>query len=226
MVQGIFQYRKSRRLAEVEVDGYVVDAYMSNGIEMGFLKPGTICFLREADSERRKTAYDLYSAYDESTLVCVDAKEPLRIAMEWYRDRLQKESTGEKISFIDDFRSSSFICYRGRRIEMTVQVMGTSFLNKGNAYLPELASSALNQRLESLLWMKRQGQDPRLLFVICRDDADSFSANVDADLYFAKLLEEVYKADIPVECLRCKVNENGMSPERLIPLKLPETEWL
>lgn len=69
MVQGIFQYRKSRRLAEIEVDGYVVDAYMSNGIEMGFLKPGTICFLRGADSERRKTAYDLYSAYDESTLL-------------------------------------------------------------------------------------------------------------------------------------------------------------
>lgn len=224
MVQGVFQYRKSRRLAEVEIDGLVSEAYISNGVEMSFLKPGTGCFLRKADSEKRKTAYDLYSVFDQKTLVCVDAKEPLRIAMKWYIERLQSEFEGQRISILDDYQSSSFICYRDRKPEMTVQVMGTSFIKNRNAYLPEIPSSALNQRLESLLWMKDRGQNPRLLFVICRDDADSFSANVDTDPYFAMLLEKVHGAGIPIECLRCIVDENGMRADGLIPLGITETE--
>ena len=38
MIQGIFKYRKSRRLAEIEIDGEVFDAYVSNGADMAFLK--------------------------------------------------------------------------------------------------------------------------------------------------------------------------------------------
>ena len=72
--------------------------------------------------------------------------------------------------------------------------------------------------------MKERGQDPRLLFVICRNDAERFSANVDTDPYFAMLLEKVHEAEIPIECLRCIVDEGGMKADRLIPLRIPETE--
>ena len=33
MMQGVFFRRKSRRLAEIEVDGQIFEAYISNGIE-------------------------------------------------------------------------------------------------------------------------------------------------------------------------------------------------
>ncbi len=38
MVQGIFSRRVNRRLAEVEIDGEMFETYISNGIEMSFLK--------------------------------------------------------------------------------------------------------------------------------------------------------------------------------------------
>lgn len=102
--------------------------------------------------------------------------------------------------------------------DLMIQVMGTSFIKNRVAYLPEIPSTALNKRLTSLLWMKKRGQDPRLLFVVCRNDADSFSANREADPYFADLLLEVKEAGVPIAALRCSVDENGMSVEQEIPV--------
>jgi len=41
MVEGIFHYRKNRRLAEVEVSGERFDAYVTNSVDLRFLKEGT-----------------------------------------------------------------------------------------------------------------------------------------------------------------------------------------
>ena len=103
--------------------------------------------------------------------------------------------------------------------DLLIQVMGTSFVEHRMAYLPEIPSTALNERLESLLWMKERGQDPRLLIVVCRNDADAFSANRDVDPYFANLLSIVKEADIPIEVLRCSVDTNGMRAEHVIPFR-------
>ena len=91
-----------------------------------------------------------------------------------------------------------------------VQVMGTSLVKGKAAYLPEMPSSALNKRLESLLLMKDKGKDVRLLFVACREDAEFFTPNYEADPYFIKLLLLLDNAGVPIECLRCRVDAEGM----------------
>ena len=63
MIQGLFFRRISRRLAEVEVQEHIFEAYISNGIDMDFLESGIVCFLREAENENRRTPFDLYSIY-------------------------------------------------------------------------------------------------------------------------------------------------------------------
>ena len=55
--------------------------------------------------------------------------------------------------------------------------------------------------------------------VVCRNDADAFSANRDVDPYFANLLSIVKEADIPIEVLRCSVDTNGMRAEHVIPFR-------
>ena len=217
MIQGVFFRRKSRRLAEIEVDGQIFEAYISNGIDMSFLKSGIACYLREAENPNRRTPFDLYSVYDHDTLVCVDAKEPLRIAEKWCSEKYNNE--GDQISFYSDARGMTLLAMNRKNHDLLIQVMGTSFVDHRVAYLPEIPSTALNERLESLLWMKERGQDPRLLIVVCRNDADAFSANRDVDPYFANLLSIVKEADIPIEVLRCSVDTNGMRAEHVIPFR-------
>ena len=214
MIQGLFNKRISRRLAEVEVSGRFFEAYISNGIDMDFLENGAICFLREAENENRRSPFDLYSVYDGDTLVCVDAKEPLRIAEMWAVNNMSRE-----LSFYADTKGMTLLAFGRETHDLMIQVMGTSFVKTREAYLPEIPSKALNERLETLLWMKNRGQDPHLIFVVCRNDVDCFYANRENDPYFADLLEEVKEAGIPIKVLRCSVNEEGMMFDSLIPLK-------
>lgn len=67
--------------------------------------------------------------------------------------------------------------------------------------------------------MKNREQDPRLLFVVCRDDADYFCANRESDPYFAALLEDVKEAGVPIEVVRCSVNKQGMTIDCKIPFR-------
>lgn len=66
------------------------------------------------------------------------------------------------------------------------------------------------------MWMKESGQDPQLLVVVCRDDADSFSAKKEVDPNFAELLSSVKEAGIPIEILSCSVDADGMKPKQVI----------
>lgn len=219
MIQGIFKYRKSRRLAEIEIDGDAFEAYVSNGADMAFLKPGSICYLREVDNPKRSTGFDLFSVYDQNTLVCVDAKEPLIVARNWLDAKLREEF-GTDIYIYESTRSMDLFCSRrGSEDHLSIQVMGTSLFNGRTAYLPERQSSALNQRLEDVLRLNRHGHDARLFFVVCRNDADGFSANADSDPYFAELFEQILDSGASVECLRCIVNGDGMFADRLIPIE-------
>ena len=89
--KGLSIRRISCRLAEVEVSGNTFEVYISNGIEMDFLKNESVCFLRKAENENRRSPFDLCSVYDGDTLVCVDTKEPLRIAEIWASKNLNNE---------------------------------------------------------------------------------------------------------------------------------------
>ena len=221
MVQGIFRYRKSRRLAEVEIDGEIVEAYISNGAQLQFMKDGSVCYLREAFGEKRKTAYDFYSIYDGDTLVCVDAKEPLQVIKIWYTEKLLRELEVESLPLIhENTRDSSLICFREPIKDMVVQVMGTSLVKGRTAYLPDISSSALNERLADLIWMRDDGQDPRLVFVVCRDDAECFSPNAEVDPSFADMVKDLYESGVPVDCVRCKVDADVMTLDTEIPIVL------
>ena len=126
------------------------------------MESGVVCFLREAENENRRTPFNLYSVYEGDTLVCVDAKEPLRIAEIWASNKLNRE-VGREFSFYANVKGMNLLALNRENHDLMIQVMGTSFVNNGAAYLPKIPSKALNDRLESLLWMKDRGQDPRLL---------------------------------------------------------------
>lgn len=218
MVKGVFIKRINRRLAAVDVDGEYYEAYVSNGAEMSFLKEGSTCYLREAANFNRSTLFDLYSVYDQDTLVCVDAKAPLYVATEWYVERLKKEWPDEDISYLESPRNAVIYMFRGNTECIRIQLMGTSLKKDGKAYLPEMRSKALNSRLEDVIYDKSREYDVRLLFVTCRNDVDSFFVNRDADDEFANLLSCLRKMDTKIECLRCSTDEEGIKADKLIPV--------
>ncbi|MBQ1491941.1 MAG: DNA/RNA nuclease SfsA [Blautia sp.] len=214
MVPGIFIERMSTRLAVVSVKGHMVKAYISTGIDISFLQEGSLCYLREASGTQRTTSYDLYSVYDGDTLVCIDAKEPLHVAKEWFQHRCQEEE-GREDNVIEFLRSQTLMVVHGPMDSECIQVMGTSFVKDEVAYLPETPSKALRDRLQTLLGITRD--TPHLLIVVCRDDAKAFSIKEEVDVEFTMLFRQVRDIGIPITVLRCVCDEDGMKAEKVIP---------
>lgn len=217
MIKGVFKYRKSRRLAVVSIEGEIYDAYMSNGSDIDFLKPETVCYLKKVENEKRSTLFDLYSIYDGDTLVCIDAKEPINTVEKWYIENHKDDNIK---SFIKDKTGLTLWACNNQDKDLFIQIMGTSLIKDKAAYLPVMASKSLNKRLENILDSTEQDVEWRLLIVICREDADLFCCNREKDPYFCHLLDLINSSGISIECLRCKVTEDGMIPDKLIPFDL------
>ena len=147
------------------MSGRFFEAYISNGIDMDFLKSGTVCFLREAKNGNRRTLFDLYSVYDGDALVCVDAKEPLRIAEIWASNKLNRE-VGREFSFYANVKGMNLLALNRENHDLMIQVMGTSFVNNGAAYLPKIPSKALNDRIRVAPMDEGSGAGPTP--AICR----------------------------------------------------------
>ena len=215
MIQGFFSRKVNRRIAEIVVDDNLVEAYMSNGIDLPFLKSGAVCFLREVDNNNRRTSYDLFSVYDKDTLVCVDSREPLIIAEMWCREKYNHD--GDSLAYL--YPDVKYMKLHGRtktNKDVIIQVMGTSLKHDRLAYLPEIPSRSLIEKLENLIYQKRIGMDTRLMIVVCRDDVDGFFANDEVDSDFAELMEFAFDSEIPIDILRCSVSDNGMRADRII----------
>ena len=245
MISGTFLSQENRRKAWVRRGERVSAVYISTGIDIPYLREGSQCYLREAQSENRSTSYDLYSIYDGDTLVCIDAKEPVRVAAEWVKETYRKMEGGEDTDVIVDERYQSLTavrtplktkvlqdwsgpdaCFvasplrdRGQNMAPQgrefIQVLGTSFVDEKGAYLPVVSSKALRDRLETLLGI--YSSSTRLIIVVCRDDAKAFYDKEEVDPTFAMLFQQIQGWDIPITVLLCTCDSEGMKVKKEIP---------
>lgn len=139
LVQGNILRCESRRLVRVMMeDGSIERAR---------------CCLKYVESMKRSTSCDLFSIEDGDTFVCVDAMEPMRLALAWLPGHLKETGVHAEPEtfFIQDTRRS-FLCVPDDGTDMfATHVMGTSLARDQVAYLPEMPSKALNEGLQRLL---------------------------------------------------------------------------
>ena len=81
---GTFLLRRNRFIAEVEIDGEVVDCHVKNtGRCRELFIPGVKVILQESDNPNRKTRYDLIEVYKKGQLINVDSQVTNTVVEEW-----------------------------------------------------------------------------------------------------------------------------------------------
>ena len=75
--------------------------------------------------------------------------------------------------------------------------------------------------MHHLLDLHEHGADARVLFVICRGDAEAFSPESSIDPAFTGAFLAAYHAGVQALALRCRVSEEGVRPDRYLPILLP-----
>ena len=86
MLEGIFERRRNRFVAEVWLHGALVVCHVKNtGRCKELLLPGAKVWLELSEKEGRKTAYDLILVEKEGRLINIDSSAPNRTAREYLK---------------------------------------------------------------------------------------------------------------------------------------------
>ena len=222
MQEAVFIARLSRFLCRVMLSGVPVDVHVPNTGRLLFLREGARCLLRPAAAPGRKTAWDLFAAEDMGTLVCVDSLMPNRIAEEVLTAELARTHPGTVLKREVTLGPSrlDFAAETPSGL-LAVEVKGSTLVRGGCAFFPDAPSARAVKHMHHLLSLHEHGADARVFFVICRGDAEAFSPESSIDPAFTEAFLAAHDAGVQALALRCCVSEEGVRPDRYLPILLP-----
>lgn len=222
MIPGKFLRRANRFLASVEVAGEETWAHVRSSARMAeLLVPRRQVFLSPARGPARKTGYTLLLVQFGDIRVSVDATLPNRLIYE----ALQRQ----ELDPFADYRSIRREAVRGNsRFDFHLQDPGQCFLEvksvtlvrNGVAIFPDAPSSRGRKHMEELAAAVETGIRCAVLFVVQREDGESFAPNDKADPDFGQALRNAAARGVEIYALACAVRNNDIRWERWIPVRL------
>ena len=92
--------------------------------------------------------------------------------------------------------------------------------NNKKALFPDAVSTRGQKHLRELIAIKESGDESAMLYVINREDTDSFSPATEIDPEYARLLVQAEKSGVKILPYRCILNESEVRIDQLVPYKL------
>ena len=90
----------------------------------------------------------------------------------------------------------------------------------GIARFPDAPTLRGRQHVQSLMWARKEGYETAILFVVQREDAQSFSPNDEIDADFGKALRSAQRAGVGIFAYKCSVTPTDIELTGRIPVKL------
>jgi len=221
--EAIFVKRDNRFRAEIELSGMLIKAHVPNSGRMAeLLTLGARVWLRKAQNPLRKTLYDLLLVEKDGFLVCLNS----HLANELFAIWLKKDKL---IPFIN-----STSCYREKTIgnsridflveyqhyNYLVEVKSVNLVENRQAKFPDAPTERGTKHLEELSTFKNKGQKAAAVFIIMREDAQSFTTHDIMDPLFANTLRKSLSLGVEAYAYKCSVTQEGINFAGEIPIIL------
>ena len=204
-----FLRRENRFACLVELEGSKERVYLPNSGRLNsLLFPGQTVFLAERLSSSRRTRYDLVITILNGKLVSVDARVPGELV---YQALCQRSLP----QFADYSSIQREVAFGGSRLDFLLsshipqcflEVKSVTLVQEGRALFPDAPTLRGRRHLKSLTWAKREGYEAAIVFVIQREDAESFSPNDAVDAEFGHALRTAQLQGVDIYAYRCKVS--------------------
>jgi len=224
LVKGTFLSRPNRFLGMVRVRGEETGCYVPNsGRLRELLRPGTAVWLRESPPAERKTRWDLVLARHGDILVSVDTRVVNRILPEAIRSGAIPSLRGlglvkAEYPFLD---SRLDFLARDAGGPVLLEAKSCTLVEDGVARFPDSPTARGRRHLATLAAGVRRGMGARVVFVIQREDGESFSPNFALDPEFCRAFGEAREAGVQACAFTCRVRTKGITPYREIPVISP-----
>lgn len=218
-----FIARKNRFVAEVVLQGTRVLAHVPNSGRLSeLLTRGRRVYLLDMAARHRKTSHDLALVEMKESLVSVDARLPKSLFRSGLTNNEVDSFSGWQVLGEEPGFGSGRLDLRlglGHQ-EALVETKSVTLVDRGRARFPDAPTTRGVRHLGDLVHARNQGFRAAIVFVVQRDDADSFEPNWSTDPEFGESLEEASRKGVEIYAYGCRVTLRGICLERELPLIL------
>jgi sugar fermentation stimulation protein A len=221
-ILGTLINRPNRFLGIVKVDGEEKKCFIPNPGRMHELMiPGTKVYLTKKSGINRKTEYDLILVEINRKLVSIDSRLPNYLLKEAINENRLTEFMNYKVDRLEPQFNDSRLDLKLTRNEsqLIVETKSCTLVEEKVALFPDAPTKRGARHMKTLIKALEFGE-AAVCFIIQRDDADSWSPNIETDHKFAYNVIEAINSGVKAYAYTCKISLEEISLDKSIPINL------
>ena len=225
LIPGLFVKRYKRFFVDVKINNQVITAHCPNtGSMYGLLKAGNKVWISKSDNPNRKLKYTLEIIEDKNTKVGVNTHSTNKIVHHALKNNLINEFKNiieikPEIKFGKNTRFDFLI--NSKKNKTFVEVKNVTLSRKKKlAEFPDAVTSRGLKHINELIKASKKKYKVFILYLIQRDDCDSFTLAKDIDAAYAKAVTKAVKNKLNLLCYDCKFSSKGIKLNKKIKIKV------
>ena len=211
LLQGTFDKRYKRFFVDIKYENRIINAHCPNsGSMMGLLNKNNKIWFSESDNPSRKLKYTLEIIEVEKNLVGINTFSSNKIVFEALGNKkisslIKFKNIKREVKFSDKTRFDFFLSNDKEKCFLEVKNV-TLLREKKIAEFPDAVTSRGTKHLNELYKAKKEGYQSYMLYLIQRDDCDSFKIAEDIDEKYKDAFNKAIKSGVKILCYDCKLS--------------------
>ena len=215
LISGLFIKRYKRFFVDVKVGNKIVTAHCPNtGSMQGLLKRNNSVLISKSNNPNRKLKYTLEIIEDNKSKVGVNTHSTNRIIYHALKNNLIKEFQNIlKIKPETKFGSNTRFDFLllSKKDKFFIEVKNVTLSRKkGLAEFPDAVTTRGLKHIHELVKAGKKNYKIFIIYLIQRDDCDSFAIAKDIDPNYANALSKAVKNNLNILCYDCKFSSKGI----------------
>ena len=216
LISGLFIKRYKRFFVDIKIKNKIITAHCPNtGSMQGLLRAGNKVWLSKNNNPDRKLKYTLEIIEDNKSNVGVNTHSTNKIVYNALKNNLIKEFTNiseikSEVKFGTNTRFD-FLVFDNKKTKSFIEVKNVTLSRKKRlAEFPDSITSRGLKHINELVKASKKNYQIFILYVIQRDDCNSFTIAKDIDPNYASALTRAVKNQLKILCYDCKFSSKGI----------------
>lgn len=220
-IEGIFQKRINRFIAEVLVEDIINIVHVANtGRCQELLIPGVEVLLRKSNNPKRKTEYSLNYVKNKGfwvNLISVSANEAVYNSLIAGDIKSIRNPYDIKKEYSMPGTRIDLYC-KSEGIDLYIEVKSVTLVKDGFLQFPDAPTLRGSRHLDHLIELSRQGKRAVIIFVAQHPIGKIFKANIENDPIFANKLKEAYHVGVEILAYMASSEINELKLTNSLPI--------
>lgn len=225
LIKGQFVKRYKRFFADVELQkGDTIVSHCPNTGSMKGLLDFDTAYVSHVDDPKRKLKYTLQILEKNGSRVGVNTHFTNKLAVEAIEN-----GTVEELANFEKLETEKKYGSQNSRIDILlteknclhyVEVKNATLAEGSTALFPDSVTTRGQKHLQELIEVVEQGQKATMLYIVNRNDCNSFKVAEEIDPTYATLLKQADKAGVQILAYACELNHEEIKVIRKVEVNI------